>query len=163
MAAHGVVIGKITGVHGVQGWLKFMPYTQEPENAARYQPWLLGEKPVTVTDYRRNGKGLLVKLDKLDDRDEAKALVGQQVSVERTALPALEKGHYWADLIGLQVINTEGKALGIVDSMLETGANDVLVVKQGKHEFAVPYRLGSVITEIDLVQGTITVDWNDED
>lgn len=159
--AERVVIGKITGVHGVQGWLKVMPYTEVPQNAASYQPWLLNGKQACVAQHRVNGKGLLVKLEGLDDRDLAKAYVGQQVTVEKAQLPKLESEFYWSDLVGLNVVSVEGKALGTVSSMLETGVHDVVVVK-GKREFGIPYRLGEVITNIDLEQGTMTVDWDDE-
>jgi 16S rRNA processing protein RimM len=162
MAAADVVIGKVTGVHGVQGWLKVMPYTEQPEAATQYQPWRLAGVEARVTAHKRNGVGLLVKLEGLDDRDQAKALVGQLISVARSALPVLEGEYYWADLIGLQVVDTQGKTLGTVVSMLETGVHDVVVVKQGKREFALPYRRGDVIKAIDLLQGTMTVDWEDE-
>ncbi len=161
MAARDVVIGKVTGVHGVQGWLKVMPYTEKPEAAAGYQPWHIAGQTVTVKQHRVNGKGLLVKLEGLDDRDVAKTYVGQQISVVKDALPKLENEFYWSDLIGLQVVSTQGRTLGTVISMLETGVHDVVVVK-GQHEFALPYRFGEVITAIDLEKGTMTVDWDDE-
>lgn len=162
-----IVLGKITGVHGVKGEIKIMPYTQPPEAIAEYQPWQL-ERPrgpfqaLSVSHMRRQGEGLVVKLDQCHDRDEAKTLVGSFIVADRNQLPVLEEGHYWADLIGLQVITLEGVSLGKVDYLFETGSNDVLVIKDGEHERLLPYRLGDVVTEVNLEKGIMRVDWDPE-
>lgn len=162
-----VVLGKITGVHGIKGEIKIMPYTQPPEAIANYQPWQLERsrgpnQMLTTTQMRRQGEGLVVKLEGLDDRDEAKTLVGGFIVIDREQLPVLEEGHYWADLIGLQVTTVDGVNLGKVDYLFETGANDVLVVKDAERERLIPYRLGDVVVEVNLEKGTMTVDWDPE-
>lgn len=161
-----IVIGKITGVHGVKGEIKVMPYTETPEAMADYQPWKIEGRhatprpPLEVAAFRRQGEGLVVKIKDLDDREEAKTLVGNFIVIDREQLPALERGHYWADLIGLEVTNLEGVNLGKVDYLFETGSNDVLVVKEGNTETLIPYRLGDVVIEVDLEKGTMRVDWD---
>jgi 16S rRNA processing protein RimM len=163
-----ITLGKITGVHGVKGEIKVMPYTDKPESIADYQPWNLEGRvnaaplSLEVASIRRQGEGLVVKIKGLDDRDEAKTLVGSFIVVDRDQLPVLEKGHYWADLIGLQVTNLEGVDLGKVDFLFETGSNDVLVVKKDKIETLIPYRLGDVVIEVDLEKGFIRVDWDSD-
>lgn len=140
-----------------------MPYTDPPEAIADYQPWQL-ESPrglmqtLTLSSLRPQGPGLVVKIKGYDDRDLAKTLVGSHIVVEREQLPALEEGHYWADLIGLQVLTLEGVDLGKVDYLIETGSNDVLVVK-GERERLIPYRLKDVVVEVDLEKGILIVDW----
>jgi 16S rRNA processing protein RimM len=160
-----ITLGKITGVHGIKGEIKVMPYTQPPEAIAEYQPWHLERthgpaQTLRVAQFRRQGEGLVVKLEGLDDRDEAKTLVGGFIVIDRKQLPALDEGHYWADLIGLQVSTIDGVDLGKVDYLFETGSNDVLVVKEGERERFIPYRLGDVVVEIDLEKGYMKVDWD---
>jgi 16S rRNA processing protein RimM len=160
-----IVVGKITGVHGVRGEIKVMPYTQPPEAIAGYQPWLI-ERPhglsysPKLTQFRRQGEGLVVKLEGCDDRDKAKTLVGSFIQVERTCLPALTEGYYWADLIGLQVSTVTGVDLGTLDYLFETGSNDVMMVK-GDRERLIPYR-PEVVIEVNLEKGTLVVDWDPE-
>jgi 16S rRNA processing protein RimM len=161
-----ITLGKITGVHGIKGEIKVMPYTQPPEAIAEYQPWHLERthgpnQPLNVSTFRRQGEGLVVKLQGLDDRDEAKALVGGFIVIDRAQLPPLEKGYYWADLVGLQVLSPEGVNLGKVDYLFETGSNDVLVIKEGSTERLIPYRLGDVVLEVNLEKGYMTVDWEE--
>jgi len=154
-----VVIGKITGVHGVRGDIKVMPYTQTPKAMADYQPWLIGTQPYHPAQVRINGKGLIVKLKGCDDRDVAKTLVGTLIEVERKQLPELTTGYYWSDLAGLTVTTQNGVLLGKISHLFETGANDVMVVN-GEKERLIPYRLDEVIISVDLDQGTMVVAWD---
>jgi len=129
-----------------------------------YQPWLLGEdrSPVKIVDGRKQGKGLVALLPGYDDREEAAALVGQQIFVGRDQLPATaENEYYWSDLEGLNVQTTKGELLGRVEKMMETGANDVLVIR-GKREHLVPFIQGQFVTRVDLENGLIEVDWDPE-
>ena len=88
---------------------------------------------------------------------------GADVAVHRRQLPAAEAGrYYWVDLIGLSVVNREGIALGTVIALMETGANDVLVV-QGERERLIPFVLGRVVLDVDLEAGVIEVDWLPDD
>ncbi|HEB58394.1 MAG TPA: ribosome maturation factor RimM [Gammaproteobacteria bacterium] len=163
-----VVAGRISAVFGVRGWVKVHSYTQPIENIMNYRPWQLCRQGrcvvVEVAEGRRHGKGLIARLEGVEDRDAALELVGQQIEVPRAALPALAAGdYYWSDLQGLVVVTTEGVALGRVDHLLETGANDVLVVVDAdRHQRLIPYIKGQVVTAVDLAAGTLTVDWDPE-
>lgn len=159
-----VDVGKISGVFGVKGWLKIFSYTSPKENILNYSPWLLkkaGEvKTVEVVDGNLQGGGVIAQIKGVNDRNQAETLLGYEIFIRRGQLPETSEGeYYWSDLIGLEVETTDGVALGVVDSLLETGANDVLIVK-GERERAVPFIKGQVIVEIDREAGRIVVDWD---
>ena len=129
-----------------------------------YQPWLLGEekRPVNIVDGRKQGKGLVALLPGFEDREAAVTLVGQQLFVRRDQLPdAAENEYYWSDLEGLDVHTTKGEVLGQVEKLMETGANDVLVIR-GDRERLVPFVQGQYVTRVDLEAGLIVVDWDPE-
>jgi len=129
-----------------------------------YQPWLLGEdkKPVKIIDGRKQGKGLVALLPGFNDREQATTLVGQQIFVGRDQLPATAADeYYWSDLEGLEVHTTDGEVLGRVERLMETGANDVLVIR-GQREHLVPFVQGQYVTSVDLEGGLIIVDWDPE-
>ena len=101
---------------------------------------------------------MVAKLAGVDDRDQAFALRGADISIPRDALPPVAEGEfYWADLVGLDVVNLQGEHLGQIDDLLETGANDVLVVK-GDRERLLPY-VDAIVLEVNLVDRMIRVDW----
>jgi 16S rRNA processing protein RimM len=157
-----VALGYVSAVHGVRGWVKVHSWTRPIEAILQYQPWLLGEntKPVDLVDGRLQGKGLAVLLPGYDDRDQAASLVGTQIFVRREQLPATAKDeYYWSDLEGLAVRTTGGVLLGRVARLMETGANDVLVVR-GEREHLVPFVPGQYVTRVDLEDGVIEVDWD---
>lgn len=157
-----VVVGEISGLHGLEGWVKVLSYTQPRDNISRYSPWRVGGRPLLVEQSKRQGKAIVVKLEGIDHRDAAEPLVGHAIEVDRASFEPLQPGHYyWTDLIGLKVINTEGKELGRVASLLETGAHDVLVVA-GERERLIPFALDAVVKSVDLESGTVCVDWDDE-
>ena len=162
-----VIIGRVVGVYGVRGWIKVLSSTEPPEAILDYSSWQVRNGPewkaMTLTEGRRYGKGILAHLAECDDRDVARALIGAEIAVRRDELP--DPGHnrfYWADLEGLTVRTLDGVVLGIVDHLLETGANDVLIVKQGTHERLIPFVQGQFVTAIDLEKGEMTVDWDPE-
>lgn len=129
-----------------------------------YQPWLLGkeQRPVKIVDGRKQGKGLVALLPGFEDRELAATLVGQQIFVGRDQLPATaEDEYYWSDLEGLEVRTTNGELLGQVEKLMETGANDVLVIR-GKREHLVPFVQGQYVKHVDLENGLIEVDWDPE-
>ena len=134
------------------------------EAILQYQPWLLGEdkKPVEIVDGRKQGKGLAALLPGFDDREQAATLVGSQIFVKREQLPTTEKDeYYWSDLEGLEVKTIDGVLLGRVESILETGANDVMVIR-GDREHLVPFVQGQYVSRVDLENGMIEVDWDPE-
>nr|MDJ0906951.1 ribosome maturation factor RimM [Woeseiaceae bacterium] len=108
----------------------------------------------------RHGKTVIAHLDGVDDRDAAAVLVDCDIAVDREAMPDAGDGsYYWADLEGLQVVRRDGTELGNVAYLMETGANDVLVV-QGELERLIPFVVEKVILDVDLDNGVITVDWD---
>lgn len=159
-SAGRVTVGRLAGVYGVKGWLRVQSFTQPLENLLNYAPWHVeGHGVKAVNEGRPHGKGLIVHLDGIDDRDAAAMLVGNDVSVERSLLPELDAGdYYWSDLIGLKVVNRDGDDLGKIVRLLETGVHDVLVI-QGDRERLIPYAPGRTVDAVDLGSGTMTVDW----
>lgn len=165
-ASETLVVGKISGVYGVKGWVKVYSWTQPRENIFSYQHWLLGDAnasvQVDVVDGKVQGKGMIASLDGCDTRDQAESLVGKEIRILASDLPPAEKGeYYWRDLIGLTVRNLQDQELGVVKRLFETGANDVLVVK-GKREHLVPWVQGQFIKKIDLEAGVMLVDWDED-
>ena len=168
---HEITLGKVGAVYGIKGWLKIHSFTDETDAILDYFPWSLklGNKiqTVEITDWRKHNKGLIVKVDGIDDRDIAQALVGSEIFIKETALPELPQGDfYWRDLIGMSVITTQGYDLGVVSEMMETGANDVLVVKAnlndgfGQKERLIPYLLEQVVESVSAENKQICVDWD---
>ncbi len=158
-----VIVGKLGAAYGVKGWIKVISFTEPLTNIFEYLPWQLGEKdhwkPIKVEDGREHGKGLVVKLAGTNTPEAAKLLTGKSIAVTRSQLPVLKKGEYlWSDLEGLTVINDDGTELGKVIYLIETGSNDVLVVK-GEREHAIPYLPDNVITSIDLEKRVMHVKW----
>jgi 16S rRNA processing protein RimM len=164
-------MGRVTGPFGVQGWVKIHPYTETSESLTRYRSWWMGKQEPyaeqAVVEARVHGAEVLAKLDGVDDRDAAALMKGWLVAVPRAELPKAQKDeYYWTDLIGLAVVNTEGTRFGTVKDLMETGANDVLVVQgeegeaSGKpgQERLIPF-IRQVILDVDLDGGTIKVDW----
>lgn len=157
-----MVIGRVAGVYGVRGWVKVFSETEPMENILAYSPWLLGDDgvPQAVAEGKRHGKGLIVRLKGCDDRDRAAALVGMQIAVRRDQLPPPNADEiYWADLEGLTVETLDGAALGQVDRLFATPANDVLVVR-GERERLIPFLWDSVVKDVDFDRGTMRVDWD---
>lgn len=158
-------MGRIAAPFGVKGWVKVQPYSEDPGALMDFESWRVGrgetQAHFAVEAVQDHGAALVAKLAGIDDRDAAYALRGQEVSVARGALPAPEEDeYYWSDLIGLTAVNREGVELGKVDSLMETGAHDVLVVK-GKREHLIPF-VAAFVGRVDLDGGTIEVDWGED-
>ncbi len=155
-----ITVGNINGLYGVQGWLKVFSYTNPISNILNYFPWQVQGRTLKLQDGRLHSKGIIVKLDSIDERDIAASLLGSDIMVDRTQLPAAQKDeYYWNDLEGLTVINNDGINLGHVDHLLETGANDVLVV-EGERQRMIPFVLQQVVIKVDLINRTLLVDWD---
>jgi len=160
-----IVVGRINGLHGVRGWVKVFSHTQPRENILSYAIWYLKRQGAWVEtvleDGRPQGKGIVAKLKGCDDRDAAAALMDTTIAIRREQLPQVRPDeYYWADLQGLKVSNLDGIDLGVVDHLLETGANDVLVVMQGETERLIPFIQGQFVKHVDLDAGEMTVDWD---
>ncbi|MFV9615957.1 MAG: ribosome maturation factor RimM [Gammaproteobacteria bacterium] len=186
-----VILGRITGVYGVQGWVKVFSYTDPMEAIVDYSSWYIraeGRNPehknqapwteVQLKAGKRHAKTVVAKLEHCNDRDAAMAYVGTEIAIELEQLESLKETneYYWRDLIGLSVINQQNVELGVVKSLLETGANDVLVVaseiesenitktgaKTEVRERLIPWTMNNAIIAVDLEKKVIEVDWDPE-
>jgi 16S rRNA processing protein RimM len=161
-----VMLGRVSGVHGLRGWVKVHSYTEPRANIVDYDVWTLrrrgGERTIEVEDAREQGANVVAKLRGVDDRDAARELVGADIVVERSALPECAPGeYYWTDLEGLAVVTPGGERLGVVDHLVATGGHDVLVLA-GRPERLIPFVHGAVIRSVDLDAGLIVADWSPE-
>ncbi len=158
-------MARIAAPFGVKGWVKVQPYSEDPGALMDFESWRIGlgteHMHYTVEAIQDHGNALVAKLAGIDDREAAFALRGQEISVARSELPVPEENEfYWSDLIGLQVVNREDVELGRVDSLMETGAHDVLVVR-GKRDYLIPF-VAAFVGKVDLANGTIEVDWGED-
>lgn len=145
--------------------MKVFSHTQPRENILKYSPWLLQKNGKTevykLIEGQRHGHSVIAELEGVNDRDAAAELMGAELLIRRDQLPKPKAGeYYWADLIGLKVENSESVYLGRVESLMETGANDVLVVKDGEVERLIPFLQQHTVLGIDLENGLMVVDWD---
>lgn len=164
-----VELGKIVGVWGVKGWVKLHSYTRNRVDINQYKTWYLqaprsNSEPssIEVVECREQGQGIVAQLAGIVDRDQALALSSHKIFVKKSDLPKLPEGEfYWQELFGLAVSN-DTTLIGTIDSILETGANDVLVCKnkdKGEPDVLIPYT-NEVVLEVDVAQGVMKVDWD---
>ncbi|MEM7207384.1 MAG: ribosome maturation factor RimM [Pseudomonadota bacterium] len=161
-----VLLGRIVGVFGLQGWVKIHSDTQPREAIGQYEKWLLGDsgnwRTIRVERVKVQGKRVIGRLEGCHSANDAEALVGCEIAVEVEQLAKLSQNqYYWRDLIGLAVRLTDGTELGTVRRVFDTGANDVLVI-EGKREHLVPWDLTNVIRQVDLQKRSMLVDWDPE-
>lgn len=181
-----VVLGRVGDPYGVRGWVRLLPYGDNPEDWAGAGHWWLARdadakdwQQCAVSDCKWHGEGLVALLDGVKDRTTAEKLKGTLVALPRSLMPPTGDGeYYWGDLIGLTVINQAGETLGQVRRLIETGANDVMEVVATQPagdvsaEAAASARapaaktivrllpfVGAVVQEVDLAAGTIRVEW----
>ena len=156
-----ITLGKVVGHFGVQGWVKVFSYTKPMENITVYRDWIVGGQLYKGIKSKKHGKTVVAYFKGVDNRSKAEALIGLEVAIAPTQLKALPNDeYYWRDLVGLKVINKGGEALGVVDSLFETGANDVLVVK-GETEVLIPFVEPETVQSVSLTDGVIHVDWQE--
>ena len=165
-------MGRISAPFGIKGWIRIQPFVESTSGLNNYSTWWLGAesdwREYKVEQAQVQGTDVVAKLAGISDRDVAAGFKGQQVAIPREAFPPAEKGEfYWADLVGLRVKNTEGLEFGVVTSMLETGANDVMVVQQSavdgesaaeERERLIPF-IADVVRRVDIAAGLIEVEW----
>ena len=161
-----VLVGRIVGLFGVRGWVKVYSYTRPREAILNYSPWQIqvagAWRTLDVAEGRAQGSGLVARLAGYESRDGAADLVGADVAIAAAQLPAAgEREYYWAELVGLRVVNLADQELGRVSHLFETGANDVLVVR-GERERLIPFGK-DVVKSVDLDAGVIRVDWGFDD
>jgi 16S rRNA processing protein RimM len=160
-----IVMGRIAAPFGIKGWVKVQAFSEDPSTLMDFESWRVGRgaehKLYTVEAIQDHSNTLVAKLAGIDDRDAAYALRGQEISVARSDLPPPEENeYYWSDLIGLTAVNREGIELGKVDSLMETGAHDVLVIK-GKREHLIPF-VAQFVGKVDMAGRQIEVDWGED-
>ena len=160
-------IGKVIGLHGVKGWLKILSFSSPPENIFNYKSLIISNKYINqifhIEDSRKQGKKILIKLDNIDDRTSAESLKESDIYIQRSDLPQLsEDTYYWEDLLGFNVFNQNNIKIGNVDSFIETGSNDVLIVKTRKNKnILIPFIMNKSIKVVNIESHYITVDWED--
>jgi 16S rRNA processing protein RimM len=161
-----VVLGRIAGPFGVRGWVKIASFTDPPEQILDFPLWRAdqpggGTRELRHAEGRRHGKGLVVRLEGIGDRDVALALGKPELWVERQQLPALKTGeHYQTDLIGYEVVNLKGERLGRIEHFIDLPAGAVMVVV-GERERWLPTGRDRLIA-VDREGGRVTVDWDAE-
>ena len=160
-----IIVGKIGAPYGVQGWLKIVSFTEAITDIMNYDPWYLEEqgtwKQIKLVGTKPHGKGLIAKLTGYDSPEVARVLTGKRLAIKREQLSKLEQHeYYWAELEGLTVIDQHEKVLGKIAYIIETGSNDVLVVKGDGKEFAIPYLLNETVISIDLSKQEMHVNWD---
>jgi len=162
-----ILVGRISGLFGVRGWVKLHSDTEPRENILSYSPLYLEREgqwqAVELVDGKKQGKFIIALLADCPDRTAAEPLVGLRIAIRPEQLAETEEGeYYWRDLLGLKVFTLEKVELGEITQMMETGANDVIVVRADEdgRERLLPFIHGDVIKEIDLEQGYMRVDWD---
>lgn len=163
-----VVMGQVLVPYGVRGWIKVRPYTEAPDALLDYPTWWLdagtraGWRAFECRNGRVHADTLLAELAGIESRETALAMKGWNVAVPRSALPAAKKGEiYWADLVGLAVVNREGVDLGRVVGVTEHGAHPLLRVGrpgERRGERLIPYVPAHVLA-VDLAARRVDVDW----
>ncbi len=159
-----IVLGRVSGLFGVNGWVRVFSHTAPREGITHYSPVFLNQKGEwrerKIEAGRAHSAGVVLKFAGCDDRDQAIALLQSEIAVRRAQLSPPKPGeYYWTDLEGLRVVTLDGVELGSVASLFATGANDVIVVK-GERERLLPFVKGQVVIEIDLAQRLLRVNWD---
>ena len=156
-------MGRVAAPYGVQGWIKVAPFTAATDALTHFGRWWIGGpdgwSEVEIRDAAPHGANVIARVAGVGDRERAAKLRGCEVAVAREALPAPAKDeYYWADLVGLEVVNAERESLGKVTELFSNGAHDVMRVGAGKGERLVPF-VPAVVRKVDLAAGRIDVDW----
>lgn len=161
-----VILGKLGRPQGIQGLVRVTSFTSPRENILQYADWSIhingAWHKIERSAQQVTPQHVLVKLKGYPTREAVAELTHAEIAVPKTALPALDEGeYYWHDLVGMQVKNDAGIMLGMVDSILETGSNDVLVVvDEYKKRRLIPYLLDDVVQAINPEDREITVCWD---
>ena len=161
-----ILLGRVNGAFGVRGEVKLESWTEPREAIFRYQPWILrdaqgNERELRGVRGKVSGKSLVATFPDVTDRDTVEAMRGTEIYVPRSALPPPSAGeYYWVDLEGMRVVTVEGVDFGTVSHIFATGANDVLVARDGERERLIPFVQPQYVTGVDFDAGVVTVDWD---
>ncbi|HCY14462.1 MAG: ribosome maturation factor RimM [Curvibacter sp. GWA2_64_110] len=174
LPADAIEVGRVLDAWGIKGWFKVLPYSADPEALFSSKRWYLlpaekgaktfaGPVKLAIREAKEHSDSVVACAQEVPDRNAAEALRGARIFVARSSFPTPEKDeYYWVDLIGLDVLNREGLALGTVRELLSTGPQTVLVIGyelEGKpHERMIPF-VSAYVDEVDLAARRIRVDW----
>lgn len=159
-----IVMGRVASAHGIKGWVKIQPYTEYLDSLLDYKTWWIGSeqsewREVKVLECEAHNKTLAALLPNCPDRNASEKLKGLLIAVPRDSLPKQpDDEYYWSDLIGLSVVTEAGDTLGLVKQLLETGANQVLMVQGDSGEILIPF-VATAIKQVDVKDKVIRVDW----
>lgn len=163
-----IIMGRIVAPFGIKGWLKVHPFGDDPAAWGEMPQWWLAEsddapenawKPMPLAGFKPHGAGWIVAFEGVNDRNGSEALVGRFIAAPRDALPVTDEDeYYWADLVGMEVRNKAEEVLGKVESLLSTGAHDVLQVREGETEHLIPF-VAAYVLDVDETARVIRVDW----
>lgn len=162
-AATLIHVGFVGAPFGVRGWVKIRSHMDPPERLLDNRSLQIGVGgswvEYRIEDRGRSGGVPTAKLSGIDDRDQAAALRGAKIGVPRAALPERsDKDFYRADLIGCEVVNLSGVALGVVQHFIESAAQPLMVVG-GERDIWVP-AVPRYLRRVDLAARRIVVDWD---
>jgi 16S rRNA processing protein RimM len=174
LPADAIEVGRIADAWGIKGWFKVLPYSADPEALFSSKRWFLlpaekgaktfvGAASLSVTEAKLHSDSIVACADGVLDRNAAEALRGARIFVSRSSFPAAaDDEYYWVDLIGLNVINREGEALGVVRELMSTGPQTVLVleyvVDDKVQERMIPF-VSAYVDSVDIAAKLIRVDW----
>jgi 16S rRNA processing protein RimM len=161
-----VVMARIAAPFGIKGWVKLQTYTEFADSLDEFTSWYMqtgkGWQEIEVEAFSVNAKGVIAKIKGCDTRNDAELLSKRDIAVPRAWLGESADGQYlWIDLIGADVVNTLGEPLGKVATLMETGANDVLVVQSAEADGGqrlIPF-VDEVIVKVDREAKLLTVNW----
>ena len=175
-----MVVGRIRSPYGLQGWVWMDSFTDDPKSLFDWKPWILTRRVETFSDrpaiagievypdaWKSREKGFVVRLDGYLSRSSIEPLVNCFIGVDESFLPILESNEfYWRDLEGCQVVTTYGRRLGVVQTVMATGSNDVLIVRGDlesvdQAERLIPF-INQVVVDVDIETRLIQVDWDPE-
>ena len=183
LSVDAIEVGRILDAWGVKGWLKILPHSTDPEALLAAKSWFLqapdakfrpgfnafaGTVSLQVDEAKIHSDSVVAKFSGIDDRTLAEALRGARIFLPRSSFPAASKDEfYWVDLIGLNVVNREGVALGCVRDLMATGPQSVLCVEYSAlqqdgstsvAERMIPF-VSVFIDNVDIAGKCIKVDW----
>jgi 16S rRNA processing protein RimM len=165
MAEKDVVIGKIIGTYGNRGMVKIFPLTDFPERFLKMSKMTLENdgniREYTVSQAKKHQKYIVVKYDQVTDMTMAETLKGSLIKISKDELMPLPEGSFYIfDIIGLEVYSVDGEFIGVVEDVLQTGANDVYVInnkeKKEQKPLLIP-ALKEVVKEIDIKGGKMVI------
>ena len=174
LPADAIEVGRIADAWGIKGWFKVLPYSASPEALFSSKRWFLqpaergaktfaGTVLLKIKEAKDHSDSVVATSVEVPDRNAAELLKGARIFVSRASFPTPQTDeYYWVDLIGLEVVNREGVALGAVRELLHTGPQTVLVLayaEDGKDkERMIPF-VSAYIDGVDLAGRRITADW----